>query len=220
MASLSTATAASALDLPDNCPSSTTHKTLDKMNFETGLVGDFTLDILQHLVKKESVCENLHQRYEEGGSLGKKIQEARPLTGGALFKVRHISLDGEVLALREAKEQEKTDEQDQVVKNAIEEFKKPKGEYEKVRNSPKLVENYVETDFKAIIHYKKRKGNAAVPSNVPQLKAQYGETKDRPDLTMVTYLADQGYKGDDVEQIFCLTENELVAVENNGVRTE
>jgi hypothetical protein len=92
-ASLSTATAASALDLPDNRPSSTTRKTLDKMNFETGLAGDFTLHILQHLVKKESVCENLHQPYEEGGSLHEKIQEARQLTGGALFKVRHIALD-------------------------------------------------------------------------------------------------------------------------------
>jgi hypothetical protein len=55
--------------------------------------------------------------------------------------------------------------------------------------------------FKAIIHYKKRKVNTAVPSNVPQLKAQYGETKDRPGLTSKTYLADRGYQGDDVELI-------------------
>jgi hypothetical protein len=62
--SSSIATAASALDLPDNLPSSTTRKALDnKMNFKSGLAGEFTLDILQHLVKKESVCENLHQRY-------------------------------------------------------------------------------------------------------------------------------------------------------------
>jgi hypothetical protein len=166
------------------------------------------------------VFENLHQRYEEGGSLRKKIQGARQLTGGALFKVPHIALDGEVLALKEAKEQEPTDEQDQVVKNAADEFKKHKGEYEKVEKSSKLVDNCVAADFKAIIHYKKRKGNAAVPSNVPQLKAQYGETKDPPDLTMKTYLADRGYKGDNVEQILCSTTSELVAVENNGVRTE
>jgi hypothetical protein len=83
-----------------------------------------------------------------------------------------------------------------------------------------LVENYVAADFKAIVHYKKRKGDAAVPSNVPQLKARYGETKDRPDLILKTYLANRGYEGDDVEQILFLTTNELVAVENNGVRME
>lgn len=66
-------TAALALDLPNNRPINTTCKALDKMTFESGLTGDFTLDILQHLVMKESVCANLHQRYEEGGSLRKKI---------------------------------------------------------------------------------------------------------------------------------------------------
>jgi hypothetical protein len=39
---------------------STTPKALDKMNFESGLAGAFALDILQHLVKKDKVCENLH----------------------------------------------------------------------------------------------------------------------------------------------------------------
>jgi hypothetical protein len=108
----------------------------------------------------------------------------------------------------------------QIVKNAIDEFKKRKGEYKKVKNSPKLVGNYVAADFKAIIRYKKRKGDAAVPSNVPQPKARYGETKDRPDLTMKTYLADKGFEGDDEERILCSITNERVAVENNGVRSE
>jgi hypothetical protein len=72
-------------------------------------------------VKKESVWDNLHNRYKDGRSLHEKILDAGQLTGGALFKVRHIALDEEVLALREAKEQEKVDERDRVVKNAIEE---------------------------------------------------------------------------------------------------
>ncbi len=150
-----------------------------------------------------------------------KIQDARRLTGGALFKVRHIALDEEVLALREAKEQEKTDERDQIIKNAVDEYKKRKGEYEKVQNSPKTADNYVGSDFKAIIHYKKRKGDPAVPSNVPQLKARYEETNDRPDLTLKTYLSDRGYEHNDVDRILCSLANDLVVpVENNGVRTE
>jgi hypothetical protein len=42
---------------------------LDALNFDSGVAGDFTLDILQHLVKKESVCDNLHNRYEDGQKL-------------------------------------------------------------------------------------------------------------------------------------------------------
>jgi esterase/lipase len=97
-------------------------------------------------VKKEKVCENLHApQYKQGSSLREKIQDARRLTGGALFKVWHIAMDKEVLALREAKEQEKTDEQDQIINNAADEYKKKrKGEYEKVQNSPKTADNYVD----------------------------------------------------------------------------
>jgi hypothetical protein len=46
----------------------------------------------------------------------RKSQMQGQPTGGALFKVQHIALDEEVLALREAKEQGKVDEIDQVVK--------------------------------------------------------------------------------------------------------
>ena len=217
--STSTAAASALSDLPGSTTTSTTQKALDKMNFESGLAGAFALDILQHLVKKEKVCENLHARYEQGSSLREKIQDARRLTGGALFKIRHIALDKEVLALRESKEQEKTDERDQIIKNAVDEYKKRKGEYEIVQNSPKTADNYVGSDFKAIIHYKKRKGDPAVPSNVPQLRARYEETKDRVNLTLEAYLADRGYEGEDVDRVLCLLASELVAVENNGVIT-
>jgi hypothetical protein len=110
--------------------------------------------------------------------------------------------------------------QDQLIKNAVKEYKKRKGELEKVQNSPKTTYNYVGSDFKAIIHYKKRKGDPAVPLNLPQLRAGYEETKDCADLTLKTYLADRDYKGGDVDPVLCLLASELAAVENNGVRTE
>ena len=46
-----------------------------------------------------------------------------------------------------------------------------------------------------------RKGDAAVPSLKAQLKQRYGETKDRPELTLKQFLADRGYDGDDVDRI-------------------
>jgi hypothetical protein len=58
-------------------------------------------------VKKESACDNLHNRHEDGHSLREKISDARQLTRGGLFKVQHIALYEEVLALREAKEKRK-----------------------------------------------------------------------------------------------------------------
>jgi hypothetical protein len=48
---------------------SATLAVLDALNFDSGVASDFTLDILQHLVKKESACDNLHNRYEDGRSL-------------------------------------------------------------------------------------------------------------------------------------------------------
>jgi hypothetical protein len=54
---------------------SATRAVLDALNFDSGVAGDFTLNILQHLVKKESVCNNLHNsRYEDGRSLREKVQ--------------------------------------------------------------------------------------------------------------------------------------------------
>jgi hypothetical protein len=106
---------------------STTCAVLHNLNFESGVAGDFTLNILQHLVKKESLCNNLHNRYEDGHSLHEKLTDARQFAGGAQFKVHHIALNEEVLAsMREAKEQERVDESDhqEVVKNIMEEFKK------------------------------------------------------------------------------------------------
>jgi hypothetical protein len=182
--------------------SAKTFAALDKLNFNTGMSGDFTLDIIQHPVKKESVRDNLQNRYEEGRCLREKLKAARRMTGGTLFKVRHIVLDEEVLAMREEKEEEKTNERRQVVTNAITEFYQRKRDYDKVLNLPKSPESYNAAALKAIIHYKKRRGgNAAVPTLKTLLKKRYDETNDRPDLTLKHFLADRGYDGDDVDHM-------------------
>lgn len=67
-------------------------------------------NILQHLVKtEESVCNNLHRLCEHSHLLCEQITDARQLTLGALFKVCYIALDEEVLGLREAKKQKKSE---------------------------------------------------------------------------------------------------------------
>jgi hypothetical protein len=192
---------------------------LENLNFDSGVAGDFTLDILQHLVKKESVCDNLHNRYEDGRSLREKVLDARRLTGGVLFKLRHIALDDEVLALREAKEKEKVDERDQVVRNAFEEFTKRGKEYEQVINSQKTELEYVGADFKAIVHHKKRKGDPALPSLVSKLRERYEETKGRPEMTLKEYLADRGYDGNDVDRVISEVRTEIMRIVEDGAVT-
>jgi hypothetical protein len=68
-------------------------------------------------------------------------------------------------------------------------------------NSPASSENYTIPQLKAIVHFKKRKGDAAVPTLKGTLKQRYDETNDRPDLTLIQFLADRGYNGDDVDHI-------------------
>ena len=50
---------------------------IDNLSFEKGLVGDSTVDILQHVVKKDKVQENLNNRHKEGRTAEKKLIEHR-----------------------------------------------------------------------------------------------------------------------------------------------
>ena len=128
-------------------------------------------------------------------------------------------MDEEVLALREAKEQEKVEERDQVVNNAINEFTKRTKEYEQVINSQKTEEEYAGAGFKAIVNQKKR-DNPDVPSLASKLRERYDETKGRPDLTLLQYLADRGNEGDDVDRVVSEVRNNRVdsEVTNNNMR--
>ena len=128
-------------------------------------------------------------------------------------------MDDEVLALREAKEKEKVDERDQVVRNVIEEFTKRGKEYEQVINSQKTESEYVGADFKAIVHHKKRKGDPAVPSLVSKLRERYEETKGRPEMTLKEYLADRGYDGNDVDRVISEVRTEIMRIVEDGAVT-
>ena len=99
------------------------------MNFDAGLVGEFTVDIMQHIVKNEKVSENLKKRYENGRRQRQKIDSNRRLTGGVLFDANHILLDSEVLKLRESKEKEKNDEKERQIRNVIIKFNKMRETY-------------------------------------------------------------------------------------------
>ena len=94
---------------------------LQNMNFDRGLAGEFTIDILQHIAKKEKVRENLNSRYDEGRAVRGMIDRTRRLTGGNMFSSNHIVCDEEVLNIREGKEKEKSDQKESRIRKAIDE---------------------------------------------------------------------------------------------------
>ena len=170
---------------------------LTNINFDRGLAGEFTVDILQHIVRKEKVRENLNARYNEGQVVRGRIDETRRLTGGSMFKSNHIVLDEEVLRYREKKEDEKNKKIIDTIQKAIDEYNKRKLEYDKVMAGTKQEKDYGVAEYKALIHFKKRKSDAAVPAGKTALARRYEDTKGRIAFTMQEYLTDRGYDKDE-----------------------
>ena len=92
---------------------------LTNVNFENGLAGDYTIDIIQHFVREKNVAENLNKRYKEGSDVREGIDLTKRLTGGTMFNGNKIVLDKEIFNIREGKELEKSDAREKVIQSAI-----------------------------------------------------------------------------------------------------
>ena len=82
-------------------------------------MGEYTIDIMQHMVRNEEVKKKLKEKYDNGRLVHKKIDDTKRLTGGTLFEANHILLDNEVLALRKSKEDEKANEKEGLIQKSI-----------------------------------------------------------------------------------------------------
>jgi hypothetical protein len=51
-----------------------------------------------------------------------------------------------------------------------------------------------------------------VPSLVSKLRERYEETKGCPNLSLKQYLADQGYEGNDVDQVMSEVKSEFIRI--------
>jgi len=88
---------------------------LSGVNFDNGIAGKFGVDIMQHMVRKTMITENLNKRYESGKIKRKNIDKARRLTGGTIWDANNVLLDEEILRLREEKEIEKETEKKELL---------------------------------------------------------------------------------------------------------
>ena len=73
--------------------------------------------------RNTEVNNNLKERYKNGRNVCQKIDEETRLTGGALFEA-NILLDDKVLEMRDKKENEKSYERVNVIKNEKQKFRK------------------------------------------------------------------------------------------------
>ena len=166
---------------------------LTDMNFEKGLAGEFTIDIMQHMVRNKKVNENLNTKYENGRTTRCQIDKQRRLTGGSLFDANHIVMDEEVLRIRESKEQDKMDEKEATVSKAIAKYHVLKEAYLKVINSGTEEKKFKGTHFKAVINFKKRKNDKSVPTRVADLKVRHEEVKNRSEWSLKEFLTDRDF---------------------------
>ena len=95
-------------------------KALDdlNLNFVEGIAGTFTQDLLQHLIKKDAIHKAYLKRKREGAEARQRLEEAvrnTRLTGGLMFKVRHVTCDDDVLAIRKDMEDKKRAEKAVVI---------------------------------------------------------------------------------------------------------
>ena len=177
---------------------------LNNLNFEQGLAGEFTIDIIQHMVRNEKVTENLKKRYKNGQIQRRKIDETRRLTGGTLFEANHILLDSEVLNLRESKEKQKKNEKERIIYKLILDYRKREKAYIDLKSSNSTESDYKGDQYKVIINHTKQTGDKAVPTRVADLKVRYDKVKSRTPYTLKKCLEEKGYCKNPDDLVLCL----------------
>ena len=125
---------------------------MDDVNLDHGVAGDFSVDILQHIVKRKTVHQNLNLRYQQGRVLRRKIEKTKRLTGGNMFINSHIVCDEEVMAIREGKEKEKRIQKENSINKVITEYHKRRLAYQVMLDSKKKDNEYGIAEYKTILH--------------------------------------------------------------------
>ena len=168
---------------------------LTTLNFKTGIANDFTLDILQHLVRSEFVKKDLHDRYADGKRIRKGIDATKRLTGGVLFKANKIFLDDEVLNIRKEKEIQKKKNLQKTISSMIIAFKQRYDNYIAVINKKSGSSKISMKDMKTVLAFKKMKGDKAMPTTLALVTERYDKVlkRNRPDYTIVDFMTERGY---------------------------
>jgi hypothetical protein len=158
------------------------------LNFVNGIAGEMTQDLLALLLRKHKIHEAFVKRKEEGQRvrtrLATALKETR-LTGGALFKIRQIVLDDEVLDLRKERDAAIRDGKKEVVIKLVDKYNKRLEKYQAVIATTKQEQEYTVPELKAWLAVQKKKVEGAMPTTLAALKAMYEKLKDQEPLTPI-----------------------------------
>ena len=173
----------------------------DSFNFEDGLAGKFTSDFLQFVSRKDTIINKSKERYEKAKLEKGRLDYAKKLSGGNMFKAGHIVCDDEVLRMREYKEAKKTESRSTVIMNAIKTYHKYFDEYTQLTQSGKSTESYGGKEHAIVIRMLKQKSDGAMPKSAGKKKEEYMKMKDRAVPTLDQYLLERGYPREEFEPI-------------------
>jgi hypothetical protein len=166
------------------------------LNYVSGIAGEMTQDLLAVLLRKQKIHQAFVKRKEEGQRVRTRLaialKETR-LTGGALFKVRHIVLDDEVLVLRKERDAAIRNGKRQGIIKFVDNYNKRLERYRAVIATTKQEQKYTVPELKAWLTVRKTKEEGAMPTTLDALKAMYEKLKDKEPLTLPEYLADEGH---------------------------
>jgi len=181
--------------------SNTSPTSFDAFNLEDGLAGRLAQDFVQYTSNNVNIQKKAAERYEKAKEAKGRLDNAKKLSGGYMFKAGHLLCDDEVLAMREMKEAKKYNDRFKVIKNAIKTYDKNFDEYIKLTRSAKSPERYNGTDHMIIIRVMRRKSDGPMPKNAPAKKAMYLAVKDREVPTLDQVLLEKGYPREEFEPI-------------------
>jgi pyruvate dehydrogenase complex dehydrogenase (E1) component len=152
--------------------------------------------LLAVLLRKQKIHEAFVKRKEEGQRvctrLAIALKETR-LTGGALFKVRQIVLEYEVLVLRKERDAAIRNGKRQGIIKFVDKYNKCLEQYRAVIATTKQEQEYTVPELKAWLTVHKTKEEGVMPTTLAALKAMHEKLKDKEPLTLPEYLADEGH---------------------------
>jgi hypothetical protein len=146
------------------------------LNFVNGIAGEMTQDLLAVLLRKQKIHEAFVKQKEEGQRvrtrLATALKETRS-TGGALFKIRQIILDDEVLDLRKERDAAIRDGKKAIVIKLVDKYNKRLEKYQAVIATTKQEQEHTVPESKAWLAVLEKKVEGTMPTTLAALKAMY-----------------------------------------------
>ena len=200
-------------ECPNPNPSSNIQRLEElNLNFSEGIAGDFTLDMLQHVKRKEKVHEAYLKRKKEGEETQERFNEFFKnvkLTAGNIFKFNKCVLDGDILAYRQNKEDESKQQQINVLKSLVKRYNRRLEEYLTISNNgseaflSKEPASYTNTELKKSVAVKKLKNDGPMPQTKAKLLSLFLAVRHRPIVSLQEFLVDEGKENKELDE--CLS---------------